>query len=185
MSAAEYASFTEESNALDYLEKTIGFIKNTECNQLDWKWVMLAIDGALYSFMICALKGTNRNNETKSGKRKRKLIDFFEALRRCQDSSLMNISGFTNALQLTDRQREALGDIHEFRNHFVHYEPTCWSIPLAAMPEVVGHGLDVLRFISLEMGCRYVHYEVEDYQRIADLLNEGKRTLQQRVDAQP
>jgi hypothetical protein len=92
MSAAEYAHFTEESNALDYLEKTIGFIKNTECHPLDWKWVMLAIHGALYSFMICALKGTNPNNviETKSGK----LIDFPEALKRCQDSSWKNISGY-------------------------------------------------------------------------------------------
>jgi hypothetical protein len=54
MSVAKYADFTEEANALNYLEKTISFIKNTEGNPLDWKWVMLAIHGALYSFMICA-----------------------------------------------------------------------------------------------------------------------------------
>ena len=89
----------------------------------------------------------------------------------------MNISGFTTVLQLTDKQREALGHIHKFRNNFVHYDPACWSIELAGLPETVAHGLDVLRFISLEMGCCYVHYEAGDQQRVADLINEGKNFL--------
>lgn len=178
MMAADYARFTEEANALDYLEKTIRFINDIERTPLDWKWVMLAIHGALYSFMICALKGTTPDNvciKTKSGKQK--LIDFFEALKRCQDSSWMNISGFTNLLQLTDKQQKVLSHIHKFRNNFVHYGPACWSIELAGMRKIVAHGLDVLRFISLEMGCYYVHYEAGDQEKIAGLINEGKNFL--------
>ena len=106
MNAEAYARFTEEVNALDYLEKAVAFIKGANKNQLDWKWIVLALHGALYSFMICALKGTDPDNvcfKTNTGKTKR----FLEALKRCQDSAQMNISGFTQVLQLSDKQKRA------------------------------------------------------------------------------
>jgi hypothetical protein len=55
----EYVRFSEESNALDYLEKTVEFIRRVDTNPTDWKWVTLSLHGALYGFMICALKGTD------------------------------------------------------------------------------------------------------------------------------
>jgi hypothetical protein len=181
MITANYARFTEEANALDYLEKTVSFIKSADNNPLDWKWIILAIHGALYSFMICALKGTSPDNvcfNTKAGKTK--LIGFPEALKRCQDSAWMNVSGFTKVLQLSEKQRRAVKRIHdEFRNQFVHYQPTIWSIELAGMSEIVMQALDVVRFVSREMGCYYVHYEAGDTQKMADLINEGQRVLQQ------
>lgn len=180
MITGTYARFTEEANALDYLEKTITFIKGVDSNPLDWKWIVLSIHGALYSFMVCALKGTRHNNvcfETKTGKTK--LIDFLEALKRCQDSAQKSVSGFTNVLQLSEKQRQAVRRIHdEFRNQFVHYRPTIWSIELAGMPDIILQAMAVVRFVSLEMGCYYVHREPGDIEKIAGLISEGQDILQ-------
>lgn len=171
----EYISFTEESNAEDYLQKAICFIKTAVHKPLDWKWVILSIHAALYAFMICILKGTDPDNVCKSPKH-RKLIDFPEALKRCQDSSWMNISGFTKVLELSEDQKRSVNYIHEeFRNRFVHYRPASWSIELIGVPGIIGHGLDIISFITLEMGSYYTHY---DRDRIATMIAEGEEALQ-------
>lgn len=48
-----------ETNALDYLEQAYHYIRQTETTAIAWKWVVLALHGALYGFAICACKGTN------------------------------------------------------------------------------------------------------------------------------
>ena len=86
---AKWLRLSEETNALDYLEKAARFIRETEQNRLAWKWVVLALHGALYGFAICACQGTNYENvtvRTKSGELK--LIPFGKALDRCQDPEL-------------------------------------------------------------------------------------------------
>jgi hypothetical protein len=60
----KWLRFTEETNALDYLEKAYFFIRETEYNRTAWKWVILSLHGALYGFAICALKGTNPERVT-------------------------------------------------------------------------------------------------------------------------
>jgi hypothetical protein len=59
-----FIRLTEESNALDYLEKAYFFIKQTEKEKIAWKWVTLTLFGALYGFAICACKGTSSSNVT-------------------------------------------------------------------------------------------------------------------------
>ena len=171
--APKYAEFTEESSAVDYLEKTLGFIKTAVRDPIEWKWVVLAIHGALYGFMICTLKGTDPDNvcvTTKGGHVK--LIDFRAALKRCQQPELMSISGFTNVLQLTHNEHLALNMIHDdFRNQFLHYRPTLWSIEVTGMPFVTNLGLDVLRKVALDMGGYYAHYNRE---KVAKLIAPGE-----------
>src|SRR5579884_29565 len=156
----QFLEVTEESNALDYLEKAVSFIESAFERPLDWKWVILSVHAALYGFMICILKGTNPDNvctTTKDGHRR--LIDFREALKRCQQSKWMSVSGFGSVLKLTHNEKMALGMIHdEFRNQFLHYCPTLWSIEVTGMPMVVTYALDVLRRIALDMGAYYAHY---------------------------
>ena len=68
---AKWLRLTEKTNALDYLEKAYDFIRQTETSVLAWKWVILALHGALYGFAICACQRANRYNvafKTKKGK---------------------------------------------------------------------------------------------------------------------
>jgi hypothetical protein len=56
----QWLSLSEETNALDYLEKAHLFILKIEVEAISWKWVILALHGALYGFAISALRGTHR-----------------------------------------------------------------------------------------------------------------------------
>jgi hypothetical protein len=49
----------EKSNALDYLEMSVRSLKEVERTHYAWKWVCIALHGAIYSFGVCAIKGTN------------------------------------------------------------------------------------------------------------------------------
>jgi len=182
--ASEYLTVTEEQNALDYLEKAVAFIRSAKARSIEWKWVILATHAALYGFMICALKGTNPDNVCTNKSGKSKLIDFPTAFAWCQDDddSRKCISGFTQPLKVTEVERQAVERVHsEFRNEFEHYQPKLWSIELAGLPEIIGHVLDVVRMVSLEMGCYFVHYRPGDSDRIAALIRQGKDVLQSYV----
>jgi hypothetical protein len=176
--AIKYVEFTEESNALDYLEKAVFFIQTAKNNPLDWKWAMIAIHGALYGFTICTLAGTDAEqnvcDKTKGGYRK--LIDFREALKRCQKSEWMNLSGYTKPLKISDKQKRAVLCIHEeFRNQFLHYRPVCWLIELGGMPEIISDALDVIGAVTQDMGSYYTHY---DRNQVASLVAAGKQACQ-------
>lgn len=174
----KYASFSDESNALDYLEKTVEFIHRAETNPTEWKWVILSIHGALYGFMICALKGTDRDRVVVSNnKGERRLISFRRALKWCQDPAYMNMTTESQVLQLSADQQRSLDLIQEyFRNSFAHYEPRLWSIEIHGMPDIIIDGVTVARFLSLETG-NYTHLTIEAGARIRALAEEGIESL--------
>jgi hypothetical protein len=81
-----YVTFTEETNALDYLERAAQFIREAATDDHAWKWAAIALYGSLYGFAICACKGTDYHNvtyQTKLGGRK--LISFKAALETCHE----------------------------------------------------------------------------------------------------
>jgi len=173
MANGKYAQFTEESNALDYLEKTIEFIRRAEKNPTDWKWVILSLHGTLYGFMICALKGTDPDRVRK----RERLISFGEALKRCQDPGHMIMTTQSRVLRLSQGQQRSLDFIQKhFRNAFEHYEPCLWSIELHGLPEIVMDGLDVSRFLSLEAG-NYTHLTAEQCSHVETLVAQGNEFL--------
>jgi len=172
----EYARFTEGSNSVDYLDKAVSFIKSAQSKPEDWKWVILASHGALYGFMICTLKGSALDNVSTGNKHR--LIDFSEALKRCQDPTFMSLGGFTRILRLSEEQRQALEDLHrDFRNKFVHYDGAFWSIDPDLIRVKVMHAFDAVRGV-VEMGCWYPRFEPSDSEKIEALIIEGKALLQ-------
>ena len=172
-----YLRLSEETNALDYLEKAVAFVRSAASNPVDWKWTILALHGAIYGFMICALKGTDHGGVLKKTKRGDRLIDFGEALTRCQDPAWMQMTCYSRVLKLSDEQKDALDYIHQvFRNRFVHYQPCLWSIELSSLPPILGNGFDVVRFLSLGTG-NYMHLAQEQRARISQLVDEAKAVL--------
>lgn len=172
----EYARFTDGSHSLDYLEKAVRFIEGAANKPEDWKWAVLAVHGALYGFMICNLQGTDPDSVCTGGKKQR-LIDFNEALGRCQDPASANHGGFPKVLHLTQTQKRALHKLHDFRNRFVHYRAVFWSIAVVEMRGTLMNAWEVLQAV-LEMGCFYPRFEPGDGDKIATLVAEGKALLQ-------
>jgi hypothetical protein len=173
-----YLSFTEETNALDYLERAAHFVREATTDDTAWKWVIIALHGSLYGFAICACKGTDYKNvtyKTKSGHRR--LISFGEALEACQDPKRMRMTVMSKPLVLSDDQRAAIKKLQEsLRNPFEHYIPMSWYIELHGMPTLAIHCLEVIRFLALETG-NYTILSSKQHERIEALVSESISVL--------
>ena len=176
----KWLSFSEETNALDYLEQAYYYILQTKKNINAWKWVILTLHGALYGFAICALKGTNLDNVTFEIKKgDKRLIDFDKALKRCQDPKWMQMTVISKNLQLSNQQNENIQILRKcFRNNFEHYVPKRWLIEIHGMPQIALDVLEVIRFLALETG-NYVHLNDAQKRRIKSIVFQSKRNLKQ------
>jgi hypothetical protein len=175
----ECIRLTDGSHSIDYLEKAVSFIESAATKPGDWVWAVLAVHGALYGFMICNMKGTDPDSAC-TGEKKKRLINFNEALNRCQDPAYMNHGGFNKVLQLSENQKRGLRKLSDFRNEFVHYKGAFWSIPEATLRETLMHAWDVLDAVR-GMGCFYPRFEPGDGNRIVALVAKGKDLLQRAV----
>lgn len=173
----KFIKLTTEINALDFLEQACKFIKETEVNPLAWKWIIISLHGALYGFAICACKGTNPKNVTFETKKANKLINFWEALKRCQDPSYMRMTINSKHLKLSAQQKESIEILTSvFRNNFEHYIPKLWSIEIHGLPRITIDVLDVISFLALETG-NYVNLETVQRKRVNSLICESKKNL--------
>lgn len=165
-----HISFTQETNALDYLEKAYFFTSKIYEDEYAWKWIVLALHGALYGFAVSACRGTNNLGVEKNGW----LISFDDALKKCQDSELMNMTVISKPLILTSQQQESINFMKkELRNSFEHYIPMTWGILVEGLHQVMIDILDVIYFLALETG-NYVNLDVEQQKRVKFCVNNSK-----------
>lgn len=168
---------SEEKNALDYLEKVYHYICQVEESPIDWKWVIIALHGALYGFMICSLTWRNYKRVTYFNKKGvERLITFDEALSRCQQPKYMRISVRGNELQLSSEQKESIKKLKQIRNRLEHYIPLSWEIHLHDMPQGVMNVMDVIRFLALNTS-NYFNFSENQKRRVKSLIFQSKKIL--------
>ena len=175
---AKSLTLTEETNALDYLERAGQFITEADTNPKAWKWAVLALHGALYGFAIAACKGTNYETVIRKTKRGAKhLISLDEALARCADPALMGTVYGALALNLTDRQKDSVRRLKKtLRNNFEHYVPGMWSIELHGLPQISMDVLDVISFLAVDT-FRYQHLNQSQRRRVKSIVYQSKKRL--------
>lgn len=175
----KWLRLTEEINALDYLEKAIWFIQQTERDLLAWKWVVLSLHSALYGFAICACQGTNYENvTTKTKMGKDHLISFDKALELCQDTEYMGMLIDSQPVVLTESQKDSIQRLKkELRNKMEHYVPSGWSIEVHGMPAIAMDVLDVIKFLAVETRT-YIHLNQTQIKKIKSCVFQGKRFLE-------
>jgi len=175
----KWLQLSEETNALDFLEKAYYYICQTETNVWAWKWVIISLHGALYGFAICTCQGTNYENVTfKTKKGKARLISFDEALERCQNPNWMRMTVLSRPLRLSESQRKSINKLKNLRNQFEHYTPVGWSIELHGMPQIAMDVLKVIRFLALDTG-NYVFLTEAQRKRVKYIIFRSKRILSQ------
>lgn len=174
----KYLRFTEESNALDYLERAGQFIKEAPTNPKAWKWVILSLHGALYGFAISAGKGSDYQSVVKVTKNgHERLITLDEALSKCQDMQWMGTLYGGDALNLTPSQKDSIRRLKEtLRNNFEHYIPSSWSIEMHGFPRIAMDILVVIRYLAVET-FRYQHLNQAQRKKIKSIIFQSKKIL--------
>ena len=174
----KWLRFTAETNALDYLDRAGKFIQQTASDIKAWKWVILALHGALYGFAICACRSTSHENiiyRMKNGIER--LITLDKALLICQDSEWMGTLYGGKPLVLTESQKYSIKILKKsLRNNFEHFKPKGWSIEIHGLPGMSMDILDVVRFLSVET-FRYQHLNPTQRRRIKSIIFQSKNLL--------
>ncbi len=149
MISAQWIRYDEITNALDYLEKCYKFLIFIDSEPQNWKWVVITLHSALYGFAIAACKGMNSESVVTRTKRgHERLIDFDEALRRCQDPAWMRVNINYEKFKFSSSQIKAIRKLHKvLRNNFEHFTPKSWSIELHYLPDMVYDCLEVIRLL--------------------------------------
>lgn len=175
-----FLRLTEETNALDYLERAGEFIRQSNSDERAWKWVVLSLHGALYGFAIAACKSSNYQSVVKVTRKGREhLITLDEALGMCKDARWMGALQGGLPLNLSASQEDSIRRLKEtLRNNFEHYIPGGWSIELHGLPRIAMDVLDVIRFLAVET-LRYQHLNQTQRKRVKSVVYNAKRLLRE------
>jgi hypothetical protein len=174
----KWIRFTEETNALDYLERAGEFIAQAEEDPRAWKWVVLALHGALYGFSIAACKGTDYQTVVRKTKKGTEhLVSLDEALTMCADPDWMGTLHGGLALDLTASQKDSIRELKKtFRNNFEHYVPRGWSIEIHGFPQIAMDVLDVISFLAIET-FRYQHLNQSQRRKVKSIVYQAKKRM--------
>ena len=160
----EYYRTSLKEEAIDYLDKIDLFFDKTVICKSYWKWIIISLHGAIYHFMLLALRNTDGSGVWKNEIRNERghidfskedemyLISFKEAFKRVQDKKRMG--GYMNSKFYVSSKNidTAMEDLNEWRNSFVHYKPKGWSIEIKIFKNILKETLPVLKFIVNDSG---------------------------------
>ncbi len=146
MPSKYYRTETTE-NAVDALAQSGRFYKSHLKHK--WKWFVICLHDALYSFSICAIMGTNPDRVMRG----QNLVSAREAMIRCQSDAYMQQYVHSATLEMTELEKEMVGDLLVLvRDNLAHFSPKFWSIEIAWIKRVVKPTARVIRFLALESG---------------------------------
>lgn len=176
--SAQWIRFDEQTNALDYLEKCFSFLKTVEQEPQNWKWVIITLHSALYGFAVSACKGMNSDSvitRTKSGHER--LIDFDEAVKRCQDPTWMGVNINYEEFKFSSNQLKSIRKLHKvLRNNFEHFTPKSWSIELHYLPDMVYDCFEVIRLLIIYSDVSWRLRGVK-LKRVKSIIYQSKRII--------
>lgn len=165
----------ELENAIDYLEQAAYYYQNKSYKHR-FKWLMISLHGALYSFGVCAVKGTSPKRVIKRQKKKEKIIkdaglysdladeirepsisyfaskldDVWTVINKCKDPDYMNQFVNSRVLEVNEIQKVAIDKLIDYRNEFAHFKPAGRVIIGDLDKDIVKPVVDVIEYLALE-----------------------------------
>lgn len=106
--SSESLVIDELRNSIDYLEMSVRSLIESEHNPYAWKWVVIAIHGALYGFGVCAVTGSNYERVIIQTEKGPQLKSFGQIIKMCQDDSWMKQFDQSQTLILSQEQSESM-----------------------------------------------------------------------------
>lgn len=158
----------ELENAIESLEQAARFQRSHLRHR--WKWLMIALHGAIYGFAGCAVRGTDPDRVMNG----ENLISPREALIRCQSDVYMLQYVHSARLVLSNEEEEAVAKLLIWiRDNLLHFRPHLWSIEIAWLAYILHHSTRVIRFLALESGN--IRLDEPQRRRVARALNSLSR----------
>jgi hypothetical protein len=141
----KYLILDEESNASDYLSRSVEFLNQIDNDRLYLKWFTIAFHGAVYHFMLIKLHKKNSEQIFKDKKINqhsldRQIISFERAysMLKNDQSEPYKPSGIQDAC-ITELNAA-------LRNQMLHFRPTLWAAEPWYFANVCYPLLEVLKF---------------------------------------
>lgn len=190
--SVNYFALDESENALDYLRRADQFISEAQKDAVAWKWVMIALHGALYGFAIAACPEA-MTWKAPDDKGLRSIENFIQKklkqrpLYRSDGAELISIDwaikiclkqpgGVTPGGRphtLTSLQSTSCKQlIKVYRNGFVHFHVQRSVVPGNELPLIAREVLDV---INLCVSISYIDHDMQD--EVKRIIDHAKATL--------
>jgi hypothetical protein len=138
----------------DVLSSTdlLGLVAPTlQKNPAGWKWMIVAAHNGVQGAIVCAIQDSTRTNvlsresaaavldwlvRCEGEKPKEYLADFLSLIKKYRKSY---------PFSMTPIQYRNLIRLHrEFRNSFVHFTPTYWSIQISMLPDLIESSVQLI-----------------------------------------
>lgn len=172
----KYLILDEESNAIDYLSKSVEFLEKIEASRTYLKWFIIAFHGAVYSLILLNLYKINsqqifKDNKTNLHPLDRELKSFKSVYELLKDRESMR----DNPYKPERNQDVCIVELNDkLRNKMVHFPPTLWAAEPWYFAEACYPLLDVLRFCIKDFQFGQVKKEklLQDIEKIEKVLDE-------------
>lgn len=141
----KYLILDEESNAADYLYRSVEFINQIDNDRLYLKWFTIAFHGAVYHFMLLKLRKNNSEQIFKDNKVNKHSLDREIISFRRTYSLLKNDPNDT--YKPSGNQDACILDLNNsLRNQMLHFRPSVWAAEPWYFAEICYPLLELLKF---------------------------------------
>ncbi|MBD3360006.1 MAG: hypothetical protein GF365_04860 [Candidatus Buchananbacteria bacterium] len=181
-----YLRIDEKSNTIDSLDKLLYFLQHVDVdNVFYWKWAMIALHNCFYSSMILCLIGANPQNIITNKKQhtddKAKILSFYDALKRVQNPTYMNLYDNSKCLAIEHNQYNSIEHLNDLiRNQFMHYKPALISYGIGGFLEIINDVLPMTRFLLTMSGN--IRLNEEEVTHINNTIDEVDRITKKIID---
>jgi hypothetical protein len=149
----------EKKEAFECLKFANKTIDEVAADPYYWKWVIIAVHGALQATMVLALTGSTQLRVLSEKSKKevaeredgvRKLADFMDLYRMVKRKRDMEIFIHSEVLEPPGGMDEDVAYLHRLRNNFTHFLPSGWSIRIDELPRVLDSCVSIIAFLAFE-----------------------------------
>jgi hypothetical protein len=191
---SQYLQTDEQHDVLVSLREVRNQILRTDQDINFWKWALIALASAVNGALTCNLSGTMQVGALCKRNAKRtiaalqidsseklpepRLANPHELLRRAKGHGRIERAG--PLIYVTASQEKSFLRLFEFRNQFIHFHPTSWSIEMTGMPSTF---LDVMQIIegAIDDGWSFRHLDETLGEELRTLFAEIVKELKQRT----
>ena len=184
----EFVHFDEYEDAVVAIELVGSQSADVQKRQMQWKWVIMAMQNAVQAAMVLALSGTDGCGALapKSQQRNRAWLQHLSPDRpprvMASYDVLLERIGTPELMEgpVPDGSAEDhrnLQRLNELRRQFAHFNPTGWGIELNYILNIMPVALNLFEFLTTTQRRPNIHFTEEHRARMKKALAQARRAV--------